>query len=168
MPFARNVSFHPLCSSVIAGHARSANEGAFKAAFMNYMHKERKGALTFTQEELSSCMINAAPGTPHLSIMSFTGGFHGRSLGALSATRSKAIHKVDIPAFHWPVAPFPQLKYPLEEHTRYAARVSDARAIIATKNCKRVQASRMIHPQTRLTFSDRVSDVFFTVYRRKM
>jgi 4-aminobutyrate aminotransferase/(S)-3-amino-2-methylpropionate transaminase len=97
--------------------SRSANEGAFKAAFMNYMHKERKGALTFTQEELSSCMINEAPGTPNLSIMSFTGGFHGRSLGALSATRSKAIHKVDIPAFHWPVAPFPQLKYPLEEHT---------------------------------------------------
>lgn len=61
-------------------------------------------------------MVNEAPGTPNLSIMSFTGGFHGRSLGALSATRSKAIHKVDIPAFHWPVAPFPQLKYPLEEH----------------------------------------------------
>ncbi len=30
----------------------SANEGAFKAAFMNYMLKERKGVLTFTQEEL--------------------------------------------------------------------------------------------------------------------
>lgn len=36
--------------------------------------------------------------------------------GALSATHSKALHKVDIPAFEWPVAPFPQLKYPLEDH----------------------------------------------------
>jgi len=35
-------------------------------------------------------------------------------LMALSTTRSKAIHKVDIPAFDWPVASFPQLKYPLE------------------------------------------------------
>ena len=115
-----------------------ANEGAFKAAFMYWMERERKGsgAATFSAEELSSCMKNQAPGSPHLSILSFTGGFHGRALGALSATRSKAIHKVDIPAFDWynmfpcyllmttflisigwlncrPVAPFPQLKYPL-------------------------------------------------------
>ena len=112
-PFSIRTSFLGSCS---------ANEGAFKAAFMNYTHKQRKGALTFTEEELSSCMINEAPGAPRLSIMSFTGGFHGRSLGALSATRSKAMDKVDIPAFHWPVAPFPQLKFPLEEHTRCGAR----------------------------------------------
>ena len=37
-------------------------------------------------------------------------------LGALSASHSKALHKVDIPAFDWPVAQFPRLKYPLEEH----------------------------------------------------
>jgi 4-aminobutyrate aminotransferase / (S)-3-amino-2-methylpropionate transaminase len=40
----------------------------------------------------------------------------GRTFGTLSTTRSKAIHKVDIPAFAWPVAPFPQLKYPLADH----------------------------------------------------
>src|SRR5256885_10779651 len=26
------------------------------------------------------------------------------------------IHKLDIPAFDWPQAPFPALKYPLEQH----------------------------------------------------
>jgi len=40
------------------------------------------------------------------------------SPGALSCTHSKAIHKIDFPAFDWPVAPFPQLRYPLEEFVR--------------------------------------------------
>jgi len=38
--------------------------------------------------------------------------------GSLSCTHSKVIHKMDVPAFDWPVAPFPKLKYPLEEFTR--------------------------------------------------
>ena len=29
---------------------------------------------------------------------------------------SKPIHKVDIPAFDWPIANFPRYKYPLEKH----------------------------------------------------
>jgi len=48
--------------------------------------------------------------------MSFAGGFHGRTFAALSCTHSKAIHKIDVPAFEWPVAPFPQLKYPLDQN----------------------------------------------------
>jgi 4-aminobutyrate aminotransferase-like enzyme len=39
-------------------------------------------------------------------------------LGALSTTRSKYIHKIDIPAFDWPVASFPNDRYPLEENKR--------------------------------------------------
>jgi 4-aminobutyrate aminotransferase-like enzyme len=39
-------------------------------------------------------------------------------LGALSTTHSKYIHKIDIPAFDWPVALFPQYRYPLEENKR--------------------------------------------------
>jgi 4-aminobutyrate aminotransferase/(S)-3-amino-2-methylpropionate transaminase len=39
-------------------------------------------------------------------------------LGALSTTHSKAIHKVDIPAFNWPTTKFPALKYPLEKHEK--------------------------------------------------
>ena len=94
-----------------------ANEGAFKAAFMKYRELQRKeiDQVGFSEEELSSCMCNQAPGTPDLSILSFEGSFHGRSLGSLSATRSKALHKVDFPAFPWPMAPFPQLRYPLAD-----------------------------------------------------
>ncbi|CAH0703627.1 unnamed protein product [Spodoptera exigua] len=43
------------------------------------------------------------------------GAFHGRTFGALATTRSKAIHKLDFPSFEWPVARFPEYKYPLEE-----------------------------------------------------
>lgn len=93
-----------------------ANETAYKAAFMYHQQKKRGGAdADFTSEELSSSMLNASPGAPHLSILSFQSAFHGRLFGSLSTTHSKPIHKVDIPQFDWPQAPFPALKYPLEE-----------------------------------------------------
>ena len=61
-------------------------------------------------------MVNKPPGSPNdLKILSFKSSFHGRMLGSLSTTHSKAIHKVDIPAFNWPIASFPNLRYPLEE-----------------------------------------------------
>merc|ERR1711871_90737 len=63
-----------------------------------------------------SCMVNQTPGSPNFRVLSFEGAFHGRTLGTLSATRSKWVHKIDIPAFPWPVAPFPQLKYPLAQN----------------------------------------------------
>jgi 4-aminobutyrate aminotransferase/(S)-3-amino-2-methylpropionate transaminase len=92
-----------------------ANEGAFKAAFMNYQHKKR-GGRPFTVEEMESCLSNQEPGTPKLSVMSFKGSFHGRALGSLTCTASKYIHKIDVPAFeHWPQADFPRAKYPLEK-----------------------------------------------------
>lgn len=91
-----------------------ANETAYKAAFM-FQHAARRGSLDFTAEELSLVMNNQLPGALDMSILSFEGGFHGRLFGSLSTTRSKAIHKLDIPAFDWPKAPFPRLKYPLEE-----------------------------------------------------
>lgn len=47
-----------------------------------------------------------------------SGGFHGRTFGSLSTTRSKFIHKIDFPAFKWPMGQFPQYKYPLEENKR--------------------------------------------------
>jgi 4-aminobutyrate aminotransferase/(S)-3-amino-2-methylpropionate transaminase len=55
--------------------------------------------MTISPDELSSCMNNQEPGSPKMSILSFTSAFHGRLFGSLSATRSKAIHKVGIPAF---------------------------------------------------------------------
>lgn len=51
--------------------------------------------------------------------MSFSGGFHGRTLGALSCTHSKSVHKLDAPAFDWPTAPFPRLRYPLKENVEF-------------------------------------------------
>lgn len=95
----------------------SSNENAMKTAFIWYQTQKRGGPPT--EEDLISCMKQQAPGTPSLSVLSFQGAFHGRSLAALSITRSKAVHKVDIPAFQWPVADFPRYKYPLEKNVEY-------------------------------------------------
>ncbi|KAK2068409.1 hypothetical protein P8C59_003048 [Phyllachora maydis] len=94
-----------------------ANETAYKAAFMWRRQQERGGPdVDFTDEEAASAMDNQSPGAPQLSILSFKTAFHGRLFGTLSTTRSKPIHKLDIPAFDWPQATFPQLRYPLKEH----------------------------------------------------
>lgn len=90
-----------------------ANETAYKAAFMYQAARRRAG--DFSAEELQLVMLNQAPGSPKRVILSFKGGFHGRLFGSLSTTRLKEIHKLDIPAFDWPMAPFPRLQYPLEE-----------------------------------------------------
>lgn len=90
--------------------------------------------INISPEELSSCMQNQAPGSPEYSVLSFTSAFHGRLFGSLSATRSKAIHKVGIPAFDCmstsprcvshthprtgPSVSWPAVKYPLEEHVQ--------------------------------------------------
>jgi len=94
-----------------------ANELAYKAAFMWRRRMERGGPdIEFTDEEVRSCMVNQVPGSPQLSILSFKSAFHGRLFGSLSTTRSKPVHKLDIPAFDWPQAPFPACKYPLDQH----------------------------------------------------
>ncbi|PAV57341.1 hypothetical protein WR25_13738 isoform B [Diploscapter pachys] len=96
----------------------SANENAIKTAFIWFM-AQRRGGKSPDQAHLDSCMKQQLPGTPHLSVMGFEGSFHGRSLCMLSVTRSKAIHKVDIPAFDWPIAKFPRYKYPLAQNKDY-------------------------------------------------
>ncbi|KAF9346995.1 4-aminobutyrate transaminase [Mortierella sp. AD094] len=94
-----------------------SNETAYKAAFMYHQRRQRGLDGPVSTEDLTSCMRNAAPGSPDLSIMSFEGGFHGRLFGSLSTTHTKALHKLDIPAFsNWVPGPFPNLKYPLEKH----------------------------------------------------
>lgn len=104
-----------------------ANELAFKAAFMYRRQQERGGAdVDFTEEELTSVMDNKSPGTSQLSILSFKSAFHGRLFGSLSTTRSKPIHKLDVPAFDWPQATFPQLKYPLDQYAAENAAAEQA------------------------------------------
>jgi 4-aminobutyrate aminotransferase/(S)-3-amino-2-methylpropionate transaminase len=91
-----------------------SNENAYKQAMMWYQSVNRGRAVS--QQDLDSCMVNQAPGSPALSVMSFHGAFHGRLFGCLSTTHSKWVHKLDVPAFDWPIAPFPQLKYPLDAY----------------------------------------------------
>jgi 4-aminobutyrate aminotransferase/(S)-3-amino-2-methylpropionate transaminase len=115
-----------------------ANETAYKAAFMWKAQQRRGGPdVEFTAEELSSSMNNQTPGASSYSILSFKSAFHGRLFGTLSTTRSKPIHKLDIPAFDWPQAIFPQLKYPLEEHAAENAKaeadaLADVERLITT------------------------------------
>ncbi|KAF9430763.1 hypothetical protein BGZ76_000721 [Entomortierella beljakovae] len=94
-----------------------SNETAYKAAFMYHQRKIRGMSAKASEEDLTSCMKNIAPGSPDLAIMSFEGAFHGRLFGSLSTTHTKALHKLDIPAFSsWVPGIFPKLKYPLEKH----------------------------------------------------
>jgi 4-aminobutyrate aminotransferase/(S)-3-amino-2-methylpropionate transaminase len=76
-----------------------AVENAMKTAFLYKARSENC--------KLDYSLTNIAP--PY-SILSFKGGFHGRTLGSLSATRSKAEHKWGIPAFKWPLSIYPTNK----------------------------------------------------------
>lgn len=93
-----------------------SNENGIKLMFMRYMHEQRGGRTEFTQTELDTTLKHQAPGSPKLSILSFSNGFHGRTLGLLSCSNSRPIQGVDIPTMPWPKAAFPHYKYPLEEH----------------------------------------------------
>ncbi|KAJ5573337.1 4-aminobutyrate aminotransferase [Penicillium hetheringtonii] len=120
-----------------------ANEAAYKAAFMWKRQQERGGPqVEFTQEEIQSTMLNQTPGSPTLSIMSFKAGFHGRLFGSLSTTRSKAIHKIDIPAFDWPQCSFPSLKYPLEKYVEQN-RIEEERCLEEAENIIRNYHNRV-------------------------
>jgi 4-aminobutyrate aminotransferase/(S)-3-amino-2-methylpropionate transaminase len=92
-----------------------AVENAIKAAFVRHARVKRGGAAP-SADDLAACMNNAQASANALQVVSFEGGFHGRSLGALSLTRSKAIHKLDFPAFPWPMVHFPEVRYPLAAH----------------------------------------------------
>ncbi|MCC6557353.1 MAG: aminotransferase class III-fold pyridoxal phosphate-dependent enzyme [Polyangiaceae bacterium] len=115
-----------------------AVENAMKAAFIRLARRRRGGAAA-TDEEAAAAMLNRQPGVNAFKVISFEGSFHGRSLGALSATRSKPIHKLDIPAFEWPAVPFPANRFPLEAHAE-ENRAAEQRSLEA------VQAVIDAHP----------------------
>ncbi len=92
-----------------------AVENAIKAAFLRLAHR-RRGGKPASPDELAACLRNEQPGVDRFKVLSFEGGFHGRSLGALSLTRSKAIHKLDFPSFAWPAVPFPGNRFPLAQY----------------------------------------------------
>ncbi|KAJ2236801.1 hypothetical protein H4R99_004531 [Coemansia sp. RSA 1722] len=121
-----------------SAHGSDANELAYKAAFMHYA-RTRRGDKMFSAAELSSVMDNQPPGAPEVAILSFAASFHGRTFGALSTTRSKALHKLDIPAFPWPRAPFPQLRYPLDKYSEENAK-EEQRCLEETERILRTNA----------------------------
>lgn len=106
-----------------------AVENAIKAAFVRKARLLRGGAAP-SAADLAACMENAQASANAMQVVSFEGGFHGRSLGALSLTRSKAIHKLDFPAFAWPKVPFPDVRHPLAEHAA-ENRAAEARSLEA-------------------------------------
>uniref|UniRef100_T1GPX3 (S)-3-amino-2-methylpropionate transaminase n=1 Tax=Megaselia scalaris TaxID=36166 RepID=T1GPX3_MEGSC len=113
-----------------------SNENAYKNIFMWYRQTQRGEKVTFTKEEIESCMINQSPGAPQLSILSFHGAFHGRTMGVLATTHSKYIHKIDVPSFDWPIAHFPQyenVEYNKKEDEKCLAEVEDLIVTYAKK-----------------------------------
>lgn len=67
-----------------------SNENAMKSAFIAYKMRDR-GGKEFTNEEKNSSIMNQRPGCPDLSILSFKGAFHGRTVATLSCTHSMVI-----------------------------------------------------------------------------
>lgn len=86
-----------------------ALENILKAMMNAYQEAQTDGG---KNEELKS----VPPGTPSLCILCFDKADHGTTFGALRAPQSNPPPKTNIPGVHWPVAPFPQYKYPLEEN----------------------------------------------------
>jgi 4-aminobutyrate aminotransferase/(S)-3-amino-2-methylpropionate transaminase len=125
----------PLMQCAPKGHDRvmtvttgaEAVENALKAAFA-WKARRLRGGRTWTPSEIEAVMQNRQPGINELKIISFEGAFHGRTLGSLSATRSKPIHKLDFPAFDWPVVPFPTNLFPLDAHVE-ENRATEARVL---------------------------------------
>jgi 4-aminobutyrate aminotransferase / (S)-3-amino-2-methylpropionate transaminase len=91
-------------------------ESALKACFVVHAERRRTAAgraaspLELPDAEQQAMLDNA--GTDAV-VVAFSGAFHGRGLGPLSATHSKVMHKADLPAFPWPMAPFPANRFPL-------------------------------------------------------
>lgn len=108
-------------------------EAAMKAAFIRFGEDRRasvgapRNPLEMSAADQGMVMDNA--GTDAV-IVSFSGAFHGRGLGPLSATHSKLLHKADLPAFPWPQVPFPANRFPLDEHAEHNA-VMEARSLQA-------------------------------------
>jgi 4-aminobutyrate aminotransferase/(S)-3-amino-2-methylpropionate transaminase len=108
-------------------------EAALKAAYIVYGERQRaahdkpRDPLQLPENERNFFMENIGSDAV---VISFAGAFHGRGLGPLSATRSKVIHKADLPAFPWPMVPFPANRFPLAKFEKENAQ-AEAESILA-------------------------------------
>lgn len=141
-------------------------ENAMKVSFFWHQKRVREGR-DITSEEMETALMNKSPGAPSLSILSFKNGFHGRTLGALSCTHSKYIHKLDVPSFDWPIARFPIYKYPLEEHEAENKKIDDEclaeveELIESFKNKNKPVAGLIVEPIQGEGGDNRGSNYFF-------
>ncbi|MES1914804.1 MAG: hypothetical protein MHM6MM_006835 [Cercozoa sp. M6MM] len=87
--FARNAAPAGCPHLFTTSTGSEAVENALKTAFIYKANRD-----TFDDADADSVLRNMTPGASDKIVLSFEGGFHGRTLGALSATRSKALHKV--------------------------------------------------------------------------
>jgi 4-aminobutyrate aminotransferase/(S)-3-amino-2-methylpropionate transaminase len=104
-------------------------ESGLKAAFIAHAERGRAAAgLPTNPLDLGDAALAAAMdnGGSRAVVVAFSGAFHGRGLGPLSATHSKPIHKMDLPAFDWPTVPFPASRFPLARFADENARAEDA------------------------------------------
>lgn len=95
------------------GCGSSANVNALKLAFLKKFF-ELKGNNNITPEEESSILLSKEPGAPKFSIMSFSGGYHGKFLDTLSLSKYNTNNSIT--GHPWPVAQFPDLKFPYEDN----------------------------------------------------
>ena len=56
-------------------------DNTFRAFISKSMQYKKRGGKKPTEEDLCSCMCNSEPGSPNLTVLTFDGGFHGRTLG---------------------------------------------------------------------------------------
>lgn len=97
------------------GCGSSANELAIKIAMLRRGNIENKNnSVNIRSIDLSKINLGGS-----LSVLSFRNGFHGRIGGTLTLTRSKPIQKLGVPQFDWPMAPFPEVKHPMNENEQY-------------------------------------------------
>ncbi|XP_023792883.1 4-aminobutyrate aminotransferase, mitochondrial [Cyanistes caeruleus] len=97
--------------------------------------------------------------------------FPSLGIGCLATTHSKAIHKLDIPSLDWPIAPFPRLKYPLEdfvkenqqEEARCLEEVEDL--IVKYRKKKKIVAGIIVEPIQSEGGDNHASDDFFRKLR---
>jgi 4-aminobutyrate aminotransferase/(S)-3-amino-2-methylpropionate transaminase len=95
------------------GCRSSANENAIKLAFLHHYYK-LKGNDNITEKESKSVLENQGPGVPKFKIIGFEGGNHGNLLSVFSNFNNSSYN--NFPSYNWPVAPFPNLKYPYNEN----------------------------------------------------
>lgn len=80
-----------------------------------YQNAQSDGKV-INMKDQESALMNTPPGNLCPSVLCFDKCDHGITFGASSVSQTNPLAKVDIPGAHWPIAPFPQYKYPLEEN----------------------------------------------------